>query len=89
MSNPDNDHAPKDETDPPRTIAAGRHDPMEIPWLSRYQFLHDCGYELRPRYRPGWIAPWEPYAKDYQKYEESFTPRVSRRCAAIFVSTAD
>ncbi|KAG8842241.1 hypothetical protein FRB96_005845 [Tulasnella sp. 330] len=30
----------------------------ELPWCSRFDFLRDHGYLLRPRYHPGWKASW-------------------------------
>jgi len=32
--------------------------PQEAKWRDRYHFLLDRGFELRPRYRPGWIPSW-------------------------------
>ncbi|KAG8919601.1 hypothetical protein FRC03_002083 [Tulasnella sp. 419] len=31
----------------------------EIPWAQRYDYLLSKGYQLRPRYRPGWKASWK------------------------------
>ncbi|KAF5376842.1 hypothetical protein D9757_004435 [Collybiopsis confluens] len=30
----------------------------EIFWRDHYEWLKDRGYQLRPRYRPGWVASW-------------------------------
>jgi hypothetical protein len=27
-------------------------------WRDRYTFLLDHGFELRPRYKPGWAPSW-------------------------------
>ncbi|KAG8895599.1 hypothetical protein FRB99_000436 [Tulasnella sp. 403] len=32
--------------------------PEEEIWAGRFEFLKSCGYLLRPRYRPGWVASW-------------------------------
>ncbi|KAG8990311.1 hypothetical protein FRB94_013490 [Tulasnella sp. JGI-2019a] len=36
----------------------------ELEWASRYEFLKERGYLLRPRYRPGWVASWLPGSYD-------------------------
>lgn len=30
----------------------------EVFWLAHQPFLESRGYQLRPRYRPGWVKPW-------------------------------
>lgn len=30
----------------------------EVFWRDHYKWLHECGYELRPRYKPGWKPSW-------------------------------
>lgn len=30
----------------------------EIYWVARQPFLESRGYQLRPRYRPGWVKSW-------------------------------
>ncbi|KAG8893787.1 hypothetical protein FRB99_001706 [Tulasnella sp. 403] len=32
--------------------------PEEQVWARRFEYLKSCGYLLRPRYRPGWVASW-------------------------------
>ncbi|KAF7291039.1 Protein kinase domain-containing protein [Mycena chlorophos] len=32
--------------------------PVEEYWRDHYEWLKDCGYELRPRFRPDWIPSW-------------------------------
>ncbi|KAJ6473795.1 hypothetical protein C8R45DRAFT_779423, partial [Mycena sanguinolenta] len=27
-------------------------------WVSSYEFLLSCGYQLRPRYHPHWVPSW-------------------------------
>lgn len=52
-------------------IEEGRLLDAELPWVQRYEFLKRSGYLLRPRYRPGWVAPWtlKPglYSKDFEE----------------------
>ncbi|KAE9399526.1 hypothetical protein BT96DRAFT_965595 [Gymnopus androsaceus JB14] len=41
-------------------------------WRDHYDWLKTCGYILRPRYRPGWVASWtgtDLYAPDCEDYE--------------------
>ena len=33
-------------------------------WRDRYNFLMKHGYQLRPRFRPGWIPTWVRKKKD-------------------------
>ncbi|KAG9022479.1 hypothetical protein FRB95_014729 [Tulasnella sp. JGI-2019a] len=37
--------------------------PEEEPWATRYDFLKERGYLLRPRYRPGWKPSWTTYSQ--------------------------
>jgi hypothetical protein len=32
--------------------------PSEIFWRDHFKWFHQCGYELRPRYRPDWRPSW-------------------------------
>lgn len=62
----------------PGPIGQGQLLPSEEPWVARFEFLRQNGYLLRPRYRPGWVAPWtlKPglYSRDF---EESISITVS------------
>ncbi|KAG8921539.1 hypothetical protein FRC01_000196 [Tulasnella sp. 417] len=53
------------------TIQEGRLLDSETPWAERYEFLKRSGYLLRPRYRPGWVAPWKLkprlYSNDFEE----------------------
>ncbi|KAF7318271.1 Protein kinase domain-containing protein [Mycena chlorophos] len=33
--------------------------PKEEYWRNHYEWLKGCGYELRPRFRPGWVPSWK------------------------------
>ncbi|KAJ3512557.1 hypothetical protein NLJ89_g3446 [Agrocybe chaxingu] len=46
-------------------------------WLEHYQFLKDHGYELRPRYRPGWVRSWKDTDKIFYVCEDGVIPQVS------------
>lgn len=52
-------------------IEEGRLLDSETPWVERYEFLKRSGYLLRPRYRPGWVAPWKLkpglYSTDFEE----------------------
>ena len=40
-------------------VEAGGLDKSEIRlWRDNYQWLHDRGYQLRPRYSPDWMPSW-------------------------------
>jgi hypothetical protein len=39
--------------------AAGGLNEGETWWRDRQKWLQDCGYMLRPRYRPGWVPSWK------------------------------
>ncbi|KAG9027015.1 hypothetical protein FS837_004401 [Tulasnella sp. UAMH 9824] len=54
-----------------KTIEDGQLLEAETPWVGRYEFLKRSGYLLRPRYRPGWVAPWKEkpglHRKDFEE----------------------
>ncbi|KAJ7140502.1 kinase-like domain-containing protein [Mycena crocata] len=52
------------EYDPDRLVGT------EIFWRDHQVWLQDCGYMLRPRYRPGWVASWLGTEKDPYKCED-------------------
>ncbi|KAA1473401.1 hypothetical protein DENSPDRAFT_272897 [Dentipellis sp. KUC8613] len=39
-------------------------------WREHYHWLQRSGYQLRPRYHPDWVSPWEGTHKDYNDFEE-------------------
>ncbi|KLO08634.1 hypothetical protein SCHPADRAFT_944281 [Schizopora paradoxa] len=45
--------------------------PQEIFWRDLYPFLLDHGYQLRPRFRPGWIPSWRGTNKSSMFFEDS------------------
>ncbi|KAJ7680932.1 hypothetical protein DFH06DRAFT_1278703 [Mycena polygramma] len=42
----------------------------EIFWRDHQVWLKDCGYMLRPRFRPDWVPSWRETGKDYEKCED-------------------
>ncbi|KAG9046465.1 hypothetical protein FS837_004350 [Tulasnella sp. UAMH 9824] len=56
----------------------------EMEWAARFEQLKAYGYLLRPRYRPGWIRPWNP-GESLLGEEEAITP-VSTNLDALRVS---
>ncbi|EIW87431.1 hypothetical protein CONPUDRAFT_134578 [Coniophora puteana RWD-64-598 SS2] len=52
-----------------RELAATLFKP-EVWWAERYQWLKDRGYELRPRYRPGWTPSWRGTKKQFYQCED-------------------
>ncbi|KAF9480281.1 hypothetical protein BDN70DRAFT_992808 [Pholiota conissans] len=52
------------------------HSPGEKYWQVKYSWLESCGYQLRPRYRPGWTPSWitDPPKDSYgRKKREDYT----------------
>ena len=37
----------------------------EVWWQDHYDDIKHCGYQLRPRYRPGWVPSWRGSNKDF------------------------
>ncbi|KAI9450981.1 hypothetical protein BJY52DRAFT_134251 [Lactarius psammicola] len=44
--------------------------PSEVWWQDRYDDIERCGYQLRPRYRPGWMPSWRGSNKDLFSVED-------------------
>ncbi|KAK0201961.1 hypothetical protein DFS33DRAFT_1442824 [Desarmillaria ectypa] len=45
--------------------------PTEIFWRDHAAWLKECGYELRPRFRPGWVPSWTGTNKHPYEFEDS------------------
>ncbi|KAK0244053.1 hypothetical protein EDD85DRAFT_1017806 [Armillaria nabsnona] len=43
----------------------------EIFWHKHATWLKECGYELRPRFRPGWVPSWTITKKELYECEDS------------------
>lgn len=56
----------------------GKHYPSERFWLNLQPWLKSCGYTLRDRYQPGWLASWlKPgVEKRWPECEDSLIPDV-------------
>lgn len=39
-------------------VLYGKLDDHEVSWRDRQQWLRQCGYMLRPRYRTDWMPSW-------------------------------
>ncbi|KAJ6538869.1 kinase-like domain-containing protein [Mycena vulgaris] len=48
----------------------------EIYWRDHYDWLKECGYQLRPRFRPGWIPSWKTDPRKHAALcEDTWRPR--------------
>ncbi|EJD38708.1 hypothetical protein AURDEDRAFT_71855 [Auricularia subglabra TFB-10046 SS5] len=64
-----------------RRAALGQYDLTsdEIFWRDIQPYLLSKGYRLRPRYTPGWVAPWigtDIYPFAFEEHRVSFLPNV-------------
>ncbi|KAG8994245.1 hypothetical protein FRB94_010036 [Tulasnella sp. JGI-2019a] len=48
----------EEEQLPESDIKTGKLSDPEQRWADQYEFLYSAGYQLRPRYRPGWKMSW-------------------------------
>ncbi len=46
-------------------------DELEIYWRDRYDWLQQCGYTLRPRYKPDWVPSWQGTKKSPHVCEDA------------------
>lgn len=61
-------------------LTVNPYDPLlssEKEWQKRCTFLEQCGYQLRPRYRPDWVPSWQGSSKALEEYEDSIVLSVS------------
>ena len=49
---------------------------FETWWRDRYTFLLSKGYQLRPRFKPGWVASWKRTGKRFYDCEDAIGMRV-------------
>ena len=56
----------------------GKHYPGEKFWVDLQSWLKSCGYTLRARYQPDWVASWlKPDSKkDWLECEDALIPDV-------------
>jgi len=59
------------------SLAEGGLDKGELSWRDKYQWLHDRGYQLRPRYSPNWIPSWVETATNVRNCEDGVHLAVS------------
>ncbi|KZV77314.1 hypothetical protein PENSPDRAFT_621715 [Peniophora sp. CONT] len=57
-------------------------------WASRWSWLIESGYTLRPRYHPDWKPSWNVKKKDARKYEDGQLPNVRSFNSNIMDATA-
>lgn len=62
----------------------------EIFWHEHATWLKECGYELRPRFRPGWVPSWIVMKKDPYLCEDSSSGmvRLSRILNRIYADVS-
>ena len=74
-----------DATSVPLTLESIRNRPViepevlddsELFWLEHQKWLEECGYMLRPRYRPGWVPSWQGSKKLWEDCEDGQYGRV-------------
>lgn len=54
--------------------------PGEIFWRDNYNWLDDCGYVLRSRYKPDWVPSWRATpGKWYIDCEDGLKSQVKNR----------
>jgi hypothetical protein len=70
--------APAKKDDFPGSLVAG-----EIIWRDRYDYFEQRGYQLRPRFKPGWEPSWRGKRKDYEECEDGQGPIVCTRLRAV------
>ncbi|RDB17155.1 hypothetical protein Hypma_001985 [Hypsizygus marmoreus] len=66
-----NSHVDPTHSSPTPPDPADQLDPQELKWRDRYIFLRERGYELRPRYRPGWTPSWIGTSLERWKCEDA------------------
>lgn len=57
----------------------------EIRWRNMQPWLNEKGYQLRPRFRPGWVPSWEGNSKDRWACEDG-QMAVSRESPSLISS---
>ena len=59
-------------------------EPHEVFWRDLHPFLMAHGYQLRPRFRPGWIPSWKGKGKSSMYFEDSNALLVRRDPFELF-----
>ncbi|KAJ6610679.1 hypothetical protein B0H10DRAFT_2165995 [Mycena sp. CBHHK59/15] len=58
----------------PLSLYDGKLTTGDIIWRDMQPWLQDCGYMLRPRFRPGWVPSWKTSGEHYGLSEDSYVP---------------
>lgn len=56
---------------------------LEVYWRDRYDFLHNAGYQLRPRYKPDWVPSWRASKKSRFDVEDGVPLEVSCEASTV------
>ena len=59
----------------------------EVWWRDCYDDIIRCGYQLRPRYRPGWVPSWRGLNKDFFSVEDGQPCLVCAICLVLSALT--
>ena len=60
--------------------------PHERAWMERHQILLEQGFQLRPRFRPGWQPSWTGSGGNAIQCEDGEILRVSNRLCSTLVT---
>ncbi|OCH90194.1 hypothetical protein OBBRIDRAFT_826068 [Obba rivulosa] len=76
------------ETVPQNTskVYDGTLEPEEIWWRDHQLWLQERGYQLRPRFSPGWIPSWKGTDKKWWECEDGLSPSIFRVLDAVRTS---
>ncbi|KAJ3512558.1 hypothetical protein NLJ89_g3445 [Agrocybe chaxingu] len=58
-------------------------------WRDYYEWFRSHGYELRSRYRPGWVHSWKGTDKYYTLCEDGITPQYGQIIDATHIPTGN
>ncbi|KAJ6618793.1 hypothetical protein B0H10DRAFT_2217291 [Mycena sp. CBHHK59/15] len=64
----------RDPEPAPFSVANGDLRTSDIFWRDMQPWLQECGYMLRPRFRPGWVPSWKATGLFYTLAEDSYSP---------------
>ncbi|KAF6744608.1 kinase-like domain-containing protein [Ephemerocybe angulata] len=69
---------------PPTEYTFEKIQEEEVFWRDHYEWLLESGYQLRPRYKPGWVPTWKTNPDlDYSECEDSVVNLRRIVCDAI------
>ncbi|KAF6757918.1 kinase-like domain-containing protein [Ephemerocybe angulata] len=75
-----------DEDDTPPDDYFTKLTPLEVYWRDKYEWLLNLGYQLRPRYRPGWIPSWKLNPRLFVLSCEDSVTQHGKLCDALRIS---